>query len=127
MKKIMIVDDEEDICNFIKQFFGARKFEVSCAYDGKEALSVINAINPDLVLMDIRMPQMDGIATLAKIREIRPQQKVIMVTCVDDLERMDEAKRLGAMEYITKPLALDELEKKVLNIFKKTEKVDAPQ
>ena|SRR3989338_6176735 len=127
MRKIMIVDDEKDICNFVKGFFGARGIEVTCAFDGQEALSVINAINPDLVLMDIRMPNLDGIQTLAKIKETRPQQKVVMVTCVDDLEKMDEAKRLGALGYITKPLVLDELEKKVLNIFKKTEKADAPQ
>lgn len=118
MKKIMIVDDEEDICNFIKQFFGARGFEVTCALDGQEAVSVIEGVNPDLVLMDIRMPNLEGIAALAKMREMRPQQKVIMVTCVDDLEKMDEAKRLGAIDYVTKPLALDELEKKVLSVFK---------
>jgi len=127
MRKLMIVDDEEDICNFVKQFFGARGFEVTCAFDGKEAVSIINAVNPDLVLMDIRMPNLDGMATLAKIREMRPQQKVIMVTCVDDLERMDEAKKLGALEYITKPLVLDELEKKVLGVFKKAEKTDVRQ
>ncbi len=118
MKKIMIVDDEEDICNFIKQFFGSRGFEVTCAFDGQEAVSVIEGVNPDLVLMDIRMPNLDGLAALAKMREMRPEQKVIMVTCVDDLERMDEAKRLGAIDYVTKPLVLDELEKKVLSIFK---------
>jgi DNA-binding response OmpR family regulator len=127
MKKLMIVDDEEDICNFVKQFFGVRGFEVTCAFDGKEAVSIINAVNHDLVLMDIRMPNLDGIATLAKMREMRPQQKVIMVTCVDDLERMEEAKKLGALEYITKPLVLDELEKKVLSVFKKAEKTDVTQ
>lgn len=128
MKKLMIVDNEEDICHFVKGFFGVRGLEVTCAFDGQEALSIIEAINPDLILMDIRMPNLDGIATLAKIKETRPQQKVIMVTCVDDLERMDEAKKLGALGYITKPLVLDELEKKVLSVFKekKTEKTDAP-
>ena len=118
MKKIMIVDDEEDICNFVKQFFGARSFEVTCALDGQEAVSVINEVNPDLVLMDIRMPNLNGIEALGKMRQMRPKQKIIMVTCVDDLEKMDEAKKLGALDYITKPLVLDELEKKVLGIFK---------
>lgn len=119
MKKLLVVDDERDICDFIKNFLGKRGFIVLCAGNGEEALKLIEKIKPDIVLMDVRMPKLDGISTLRKIKEKDPTQEVIMVTCVDDLEQMEEAKRLGVHDYITKPLVLDELARKVKELAEK--------
>ena len=110
MRKLLIVDDEKDICDFVKNFFQERGYEVTTCLSGEDALTVIKAEKPDLVLLDIKMKGMDGIAVLKHIRDFDKQVKVVMVTALEEQERMDEACRLGACEYITKPLVLDHLE-----------------
>lgn len=110
MRKILIVDDERDICDFVKIFFEERGYEVLTAQSGDEALEVAKRNKPELILLDIKMKGMDGIATLKHLKDIDKTQKVIMVTALEDQEKMDEASRLGANDYITKPLVLDYLE-----------------
>lgn len=112
-RKILVVDDEKDICGFVKNFFEERGYDVSTAYNGDEALALVKSDRPELILLDVRMKGMDGIATLKHIKEIDRGLKVIMVTALADQDKMDEACRLGACEYITKPLALDNLEQAV--------------
>ena len=113
MKKILVVDDERDICDFVQNFFQERGYIVLVALSGEEALTVIKAEKPDLVLLDIKMRGMDGIAALKHIKDYDKKIKVVMVTALEEHERMDEACRLGACEYITKPLVLDHLENAV--------------
>lgn len=113
MKKILVVDDEVDVCDFVMDFFGKRGFKVFHAHNGKEALPIVESEKPDIALLDIRMPEMDGITTLAAIKKSYPDTEVIMVTCIDDLEKMKDAEKLGAACYITKPLELDDLRTKV--------------
>lgn len=113
MKKLLVVDDERDICDFVQSFFQERGYTVLTALSGEDALLVIKNDKPDLVLLDIKMKGMDGIAALKHIRDLDKQVKVVMVTALEDQERMDEACRLGACEYITKPLVLDSLENAV--------------
>ena len=113
VRKILVVDDERDICDFVRNFFAERGYNVLVASNGDEALSIVKSDKPELVLLDVRMKGMDGIATLKHLMEIDRSLKVIMVTAMDDQERMDEASRLGACDYITKPLTLDYLEQAV--------------
>ena len=113
MRKLLVVDDEHDICDFVRNFFGERGFQVFTAISGDEALAIAKKEKPEIVLLDIKMEGMDGIATLKHLKAINPNLKVIMVTALEDQEKMDEACRLGACEYITKPLALDNLEQAV--------------
>ena len=113
MAKILVVDDEQDICNFVKNFFSLRKFEVFSALNADEAFAIAEREDPLIVLQDIRLPGIDGIEVLRRMKEMRPNNRVIMVTCVDDVNRMNEAKKLGADGYITKPLVLDDLVKAV--------------
>jgi DNA-binding response OmpR family regulator len=113
MHKILVVDDETDICDFVKTFFKDRGFHVITALNGDDALSVVKKDRPDLVLLDIKMKGMDGLAVLKHIREFDRTAKVIMVTALDDQDRMREALKLGAVDYITKPLVLDNLEQAV--------------
>jgi len=110
MKKLLVVDDELDVCDFVKSFFEERGFKVYTALGGREALRMLKKESPDMVLLDIRMKDMDGIETLRRIREVDKNVKVIMVTAVADQDKMDAADELGASGYITKPLVLEELE-----------------
>lgn len=118
MPKILVVDDENDICDFVKSFLAERGYSVRTATSGEDALEIVKSDRPDLVLLDIKMKGMDGIAALKHIKDLDRNIKVVMVTALDDQDRMDEAARLGAGEYITKPLALDNLEQAVDRNFK---------
>lgn len=118
MPKLLVVDDEHEICDFVKHFFSERGCAVETASSGEEALAIAKKNRPDLVLLDIKMNGMDGIAVLKHIRNMDKTIKVIMVTALEDQDKMDEACRLGACEYITKPLMLDILEHLVEKNFK---------
>ncbi|HNX69142.1 MAG TPA: response regulator [Candidatus Omnitrophota bacterium] len=113
MKKLLIVDDEVEICEFLKSFFEDRDFKVATAVSGEDALRQVAVFQPHVVLLDIQMPGLDGLGALKKIRESYPKVKVIMVTAVETQDKIEEAMRLGADNYITKPLSLEYLEKDV--------------
>lgn len=118
MHKLLVVDDENDICDFVKAFFKDRGFHVFTALNGEEALSIAKKERPDLVLLDIKMKGMDGLAALKHIKELDRSTKIIMVTALEDQDKMHEAYKLGACDYITKPLILDYLERTVLKNLK---------
>ena len=114
MKKVLVIDDEIDVCDFVKHFFEARGFRVYTALNGSEGLRVFRRERPGIILLDVKMKQMNGIETLKKIRGISKTVKVIMVTGVAEQDVMEKANALGASEYITKPLILEELETAVM-------------
>src|SRR6187551_3307489 len=111
MPKLLIVDDEVDIREFAKKFFKKRNVDVFTASGGRQALDIIKNENPNLVLLDVRMEEMTGIEVLREIRAMNNNVKVIMVSGVEDEETISEAKTLGVVNYIHKPLILEELEK----------------
>lgn len=113
MRKLLIVDDEIEICEFLKSFFEDRDFKVMTGNSGEEAVEKAGSFQPDVILLDIQMPGMDGMKALKKIKEDYPRIKVIMVTAVETEDKIDEAMRYGADNYITKPLSLEYLEKDV--------------
>lgn len=112
-KKLLLVDDEVEICEFLKSFFEDRDYQVATAHSGFQAIEQVESFKPDVVLLDIQMPEMDGLNALRKIKEKYPRVKVIMVTAVETQDRIKSAMRLGADNYITKPLSLEYLEKDV--------------
>ena len=114
MSKLLIVDDESDIREFARNFFKKRKIDVFIASGGKQALDLIAAESPDLVLLDVRMEEMTGIEVLKELRKTKPSLKVIMVSGDEDEETIKEANALGVIGYIHKPFILEELEKIVL-------------
>ena len=122
-KKLLIVDDEIEICEFLKSFFEDRDYKVATAHDGPGALEQVDRFKPEVVLLDIQMPGMDGLQTLSKIKGLHPKVKVIMVTAVETQEKIEEAMRLGADNYITKPLSLEYLEKDVQDKIESLAKV----
>ena len=115
--KILTVDDQMGIDSFFYEFFTVRNYEVLNALGGKEAIEIVKREKPKIVLLDIKMRGMDGIETLKKIKEIDKNIVVIMVSGVKDDDVINEALRLGADDYITKPLSLEYLEKVVLLKF----------
>lgn len=113
MKQMLVVDDEVEICDFLKTYFEERQFNVRTANSGESALKAVDAEPPQVVLLDLHMPGMDGMRVLKQIKEKHPAVKVIMVTALETREKIEEAMRLGADNYITKPLSLEYLEKDV--------------
>lgn len=116
MLKLLIVDDEIEICDFVKSFFKERDFDVVSAHNGSDALNLIETSNPDIILLDLLMPIMDGIELLKNLKERNSSIKAIMVTAIDELSKIDEAKKYGAVDYITKPLLLEDLERAVRKV-----------
>ncbi len=114
MERILVVDDEIDVCNTLKKFLTSKGYEVYTALDGMTAVSKVKELRPHIVLLDIMMPGMGGIATLKEIKKIDPAIGVIMVTAIVDEELAKKAIELGAHEYIMKPLDLHYLETVVL-------------
>ena len=113
MKTLLVVDDEQEICEFLKSFFEERNFEVKTAVSGEAAVAEVDKAEPQVVLLDVHMPGMDGMNVLKQIKQKHPNVKVIMVTALETREKIEEAMRLGADNYITKPLSLEYLEKDV--------------
>ncbi|MFC1480577.1 response regulator [Candidatus Omnitrophota bacterium] len=109
----LLVVDEADVCEFVKRFFGERNFEVAVACDAKGALNVVESGRPDIVLLDIKLPGMDGAEVLKEIHKKKEAIKVIIVTALENEKKAEEAKHHGAVEYITKPLLLEQLERTV--------------
>ena len=113
MVRLLVVDDESEICEFLKSFFEERNYQVVVANSGEQALERMKQEKPQVVLLDIKMPGMDGVQTLKEIKNKYPKAKVIMVTAIETRDKIEECLRLGADNYITKPLSLEYLEKDV--------------
>ncbi len=112
--RILIVDDEHDIGDFLSTFFELKEYETQVAQSGKEALEKLKTFNPHVILLDVRMPEMDGIETLKRIRDFDSEVGVIMVTAVHEVNIGREALKLGAADFVTKPIDLDYLETTVM-------------
>jgi DNA-binding NtrC family response regulator len=112
-KKILVVDDEREIVNFLENFLSRLNLVTIKATAAKEAMACYLKHKPDGIFLDIAMPDKDGLTLLKELKEIDPDVKVIMITAKDDKKTQDKAKRYGALDYITKPLDLHELAKKI--------------
>ena len=107
--KVLFVDDEESLRILVKNQLLQEGFSVDTADDGDTAVEALKAKPYDLVLLDIRMPRMNGIEVLKYIKQNKLPHRVIMLTAVDDLTIAIEAVKNGANDYLTKPYDLDEL------------------
>jgi DNA-binding response OmpR family regulator len=118
--KLLIVDDEVEICNFVRFFFEKRGFVVDEAYDGYEAIRITRHFLPHVVILDMMMKtEREGLEVLPTLRRIAPDSKILIVTGVDDQDCVEKCRRLGATDYITKPLVLEYLENTVLKKIRK--------
>lgn len=107
MATILVVDDDEDICTAFRHFLTDEGHTPLVASNASDALAEVRGARPDLVILDIRMPGVDGLQALRQIREAAPDVYVIMMTAYGTSQTSIEAARLGAFESLTKPLDLD--------------------
>ncbi len=107
-RKILVVDDTKNVQVLLSDFLGAQDFEVLCASDGREALEIFRQASPDLILLDIMMPNMDGYQFISQLRRTS-SAPVIMITAKQQEADVIRGFDLGADDYITKPFRLREL------------------
>src|SRR6201997_1318030 len=108
---ILLVDDEPGMLRYIRTLLEVDDYKVETASTGEEALQRIEkGLAPDLVLLDVLMPGIDGLETLEQLRQMRPGVKVVMLSCVNDTRKVVQAMRLGAQDYLTKPFQKAELD-----------------
>ncbi len=108
-KSILIVDDDPAICFAFKKTFATLHFTTEEAYNGIEAINKINQNKPTLIFMDITMPEMDGLAALEKIKKINPLIPIIVITGDGNMETAIRAMKMGAFDYLTKPLDIEKV------------------
>ncbi len=109
--KILLVDDEPGMLRYIRTLLEVDDYRVETASTGEEALQCVEkGMLPDLVLLDVLMPGIDGLETLERLRRMKPGIKVVMLSCVNDARKVVQAMRLGAHDYLTKPFQKAELD-----------------
>src|SRR5688572_6330245 len=109
MAKILIIDDEKDLCLVLNRFLSKHGYQVIEANKGRKAIELLSDEKPDLILCDFKLEDMDGTSVLKAIKEINPDIPVIIITGYSNIKTAVEVMRLGAIDYITKPLIPDEI------------------
>ena len=110
IEKILIVDDEELMCRFLAEALMRKKYEVETVGSAKEALGCLKKQHYDLMITDMKMPDLSGIELLRRAKELSPQTLVILMTAYGTIETAVEAMRLGAFNYLLKPFTPDAIE-----------------
>ena len=116
-KSILLIDDEVPIRSFMQDFFEDRGFNVETAGDGVEGVEKFQKGTFDLVITDMLMPKMIGLEVLKRIKALKPDQRVMLMTGVKEESMKQKAKDLGCYLYLTKPVQLTELEARVAECF----------
>jgi len=119
-KRILVVDDEENARIGLSRLLAQEGFLVESVANGYEALDYLRQQDVNLIVTDINMPEMNGIAFLRELNKHFPKSNVIMITAYGGVESYIEAMNLGAFEYINKPVKIDELKSILKKIFKET-------
>ncbi|QCT00852.1 response regulator receiver protein [Paenibacillus algicola] len=107
--KVLIVDDQNGIRILLMEVFSSEGYETFQAANGRIALDIVKSQAPDLVLLDMKIPGMDGLEILKHIKQMNPEIKVIMMTAYGELDMIKEATDLGALMHFTKPFDIDEM------------------
>ncbi len=113
--RILIVDDEEEFVEALAERLALRDYDVTTSFSGKEAVKKLSQFNYDVVILDVLMPDMDGVDTLKSIKALKPLTEVIMLTGNATVETAIEGMKLGAYDYLMKPCKDDQLFKKIDN------------
>lgn len=117
--RVLVVDDEEGVRNLLQRILEGAGYQVTTAANGKEALYKVSLGETEVVLLDIKMPEMSGIEVLSKLTAESPDTCAIMVTSVAETETAVEAMKLGAYDYILKPFDRDDVLQKVLGAIER--------
>ncbi len=116
---VLLVDDETEFLETLVKRLKKRKLDVTSAESGKEALQMLQQNPVDVVVLDVRMPDMDGLETLKEIKKLRPAVEVIMLTGHANVEVAMQGMELGAFDYLMKPMDIDELLYKLQDAYKR--------
>ena len=116
--RILVVDDEEKIQNLLKRFLVSKQFQVFSAGDGNEALVKFDELSPECVLLDIQMPNKNGIDTLKEIKIRKPKAEVIILSAVTAPNTAETCLANGAFSVLEKPVNLEKLYSKILEALK---------
>ena len=121
MRKILIVDDEPNIVMSLEYTFKKNNFEVFIARDGQEALDILKIQLPDIIILDVMMPMVDGYATLEQIKKDERLQhcKVIFLSAKNKEQDIEKGLQLGANLYVTKPFSVKKLVDQVQELIQK--------
>jgi len=117
--RVLIVDDEEDFVVTLEKRLRKRNLEVGTALDGAQALKLIKERDFDVVVLDVKMPGMDGLEVLRQVKQMKPLIEVIMLTGHASIESGIEGMKLGAFDYLMKPINIDELMAKMRSAYYK--------
>jgi DNA-binding NtrC family response regulator len=123
---ILVVDDEPSMLLYTRTLLETENYLVDTASSGEEAIKKVQVKRPDLMLLDMSMPRMDGLRTIQACKKIVPDQRIVMVSCVADTSTVVQAMRLGALDYLTKPVykaELDAVVKRCLYAGKEEEEI----
>ena len=104
--RLLVVDDDKGMVATLRDILGASGYGVDVAYSGMEAVERVKTSKPDGILMDIRMPKMDGVATFRETKKLSPESFVIFMTAFSESTLVDDARREGAVDVVSKPLDL---------------------
>ena len=113
--RVLIVDDEDELVSALEQRLNLRGFEAKGVTTGAEALAYLAEWPCDVVLLDVKMPGIGGLELIKKIKEKRPDLQVILLTGWSSAEDAEKGKRLGAYDYLMKPVKIDDLVKVLLS------------
>jgi len=116
---VLLVDDEAEFVETLVKRLRKRKVNTAAVGSGEEALKILKEMPIDVVVLDVKMPGMDGIETLRQIKNISPLVEVIMLTGHANMEVAIEGMELGAFDYLMKPMDIDELLYKLQDAYKK--------
>ncbi|MBC8430886.1 MAG: response regulator [Desulfobacterales bacterium] len=117
--KILLVDDEKEFVETLSERMAMRDLASDIALNGEEALQMVEADAPDVMVLDLKMPGIDGMEVLRKVKKAYPDVQVIMLTGHGSEKDEAEARRLGAFEYLQKPTGVDKIVQTIKRAFKK--------
>lgn len=119
MNKILIVDDEPNIVMTLEYAFRKQGFEVFIARDGSEALEILNKEIPDVIMLDIMMPNVDGYETLKRIKNNKELEKtkVVFLTAKNKASDIEKGLKLGADKYLTKPFSIKKIVSEIVELL----------
>ena len=123
MKGILIVDDQQGIRMLLNEVFKKEGFTTYLAANGFDAIKIAQENTLDCVLLDMKIPGMDGLEILARLKEDHPELPVMMMTAYVEQHMMDRANELGVVKYFTKPFNIFEVRDEVNKLVEKAEKI----
>jgi two-component system chemotaxis response regulator CheY len=111
--KLLIVDDSNVIRRLIERSISDRDIELRAAGNGVEALRLFRAFRPDLVTMDLTMPEMDGLTCISRMMDVDPRARILVITALADKSTAVEAVKRGAMGFLLKPFTVERLNEQI--------------